>query len=231
MANGKFISYIRVSTARQGASGLGLEAQQQAIMNYLNGGQWELLGEYVEVESGKKNDRPKLQQALFQCKMTGATLVIAKLDRLSRNAAFTSALLEAAQNGGVKFVAVDFPDFNPLVINILAAVADHEGKMISTRIKAAFAAKKTRGEKMGTPANLTPEARVKGSPRGNLVKMLNADAFALDMRPMIRNFQDQGLNLSQIAAHLNASHIKTARGNIGKWTAQGVKNTIMRRVA
>lgn len=229
MATEKFISYIRVSTARQGKSRLGLEAQQQAIANYLNGGKCELIGEYIEIESGKRNNRPKLQQALSQCRMTGATLIIAKIDRLSRNAAFTSALLEAAQNGGVKFVACDFPEFNPLVINILAAVADHEGKMISQRIKLALAAKKARGEKMGTPTNLTIEARRKGSPHGIMTNIFKADTFAEKMRPLINEYLAQGMNLSQTARHMNAAHILTARGKASKWTAQAVKNVLKRK--
>jgi DNA invertase Pin-like site-specific DNA recombinase len=105
MAQGKFIAYYRVSTDRQGRSGLGLEAQQEAVRSYLDGGSWQLVDEVVEVESGKRNDRPKLAEALKLCRLHGATLIIAKLDRLARNVAFVSNLMES----GVDFVAVDFP--------------------------------------------------------------------------------------------------------------------------
>jgi DNA invertase Pin-like site-specific DNA recombinase len=129
MATGKWISYLRVSTARQGRSGLGLEAQREAVTTFLNGGSWSLIAEVVEVESGTWSDRPKLAEALRLCRMHGATLVIAKLDRLARNVAFVSALMDA----GVDFVAVDFPTANRLTIHILAAVAEHEAQAASTR--------------------------------------------------------------------------------------------------
>ena len=120
----KYIAYYRVSTAKQGASGLGLEAQQQAVRDYLNGGQWTLLDEFVEVESGKKSDRPELAKALNTAKLTGATLIVAKLDRLARSVAFLAGLMESS----VKFVAVDNPNANDLTVHILAAVAQDEGR-------------------------------------------------------------------------------------------------------
>ncbi len=226
MAQGKFISYCRVSTARQGASGLGLEAQKKAISDYLNGGEWELLGEFIEVESGKKDNRPELQKALSHCTIKGATLVIAKLDRLTRNVAFISRLMES----GVDFVACDFPQANRLTVHILAAVAEHEREMISERTKAALAAAKARGRKLGTPENLTNEARLKGSPMGNMMKTVLADSFALKLAPMVRQYQKEGLSLNQIAATLNSEKILTARGKVGTWTPQGVKNVLSRVV-
>src|SRR6478672_9282933 len=141
MGSGRFIAYYRVSTAQQGRSGLGLDAQQAAVLAYLNGGSWALLEEFTEIESGKRSDRPQLAAALAACRLHKATLVIAKLDRLARNVAFVSALMEA----GVEFVAVDFPQANRLTIHILAAVAEHEASMISARTKAALAAAKARG--------------------------------------------------------------------------------------
>jgi DNA invertase Pin-like site-specific DNA recombinase len=123
MANGKFVSYLRVSTARQGASGLGLEAQRAAVTGYLNGGDWKLVQEIVEVESGKCNDRPALADALRLCRKHRSILVIAKLDRLARNVAFISNLMES----GVEFVAVDMPQANRFVVHILAAVAEQGG--------------------------------------------------------------------------------------------------------
>ena len=224
MATGKFISYCRVSTQMQGSSGLGLEAQQKAIKDYLNGGTWELLAEFVEVESGKNNDRPKLRAALKQCSLTGATLIIAKLDRLARNVNFISNLMESK----VDFVAVDFPTANRLTVHILAAVAEHEGRMISERTRNALAAAKARGVKLGNPENLTREAQVKGSPKGNRAKVILADAFATELTPIIETYRKEGQSLNQIAGSLNASRIKTARGKDGAWTAQAVKNLILR---
>lgn len=145
MGAGRYIAYYRVSTARQGKSGLGLEAQRAAVLAYLNGGNWELTAEFCEVESGKTSDRPQLAAALAACRLHRATLVIAKLDRLSRDAAFLLGL----QNAGVRFVAVDMPEANELVVGIMACVAQAERKMISDRTKAALAAAKVRGVKLG----------------------------------------------------------------------------------
>src|ERR1700684_861749 len=141
MANGKFVAYCRVSTAKQGASGLGLEAQQEAVRSYLNGGRWKMVDEVTEVESGKRNDRPALAGAFFPCRISKRTLIIAKLDRLARNVNFISNLMES----GVEFTAVDFPQANRLTVHILAAVAEHEAAMISTRTKAALQAARARG--------------------------------------------------------------------------------------
>ncbi len=147
MAIGKFIAYLRVSTDKQGHSGLGIEAQRKAVNDYLDGGHWQLLAEHVEIESGKRSDRPQLAAALAHAKATGATIVIAKLDRLARNVAFISNLMES----GVEFVAADMPMANRLTVHVLAAVAEHEQKMISQRTKAALAAAKARGTKLGNP--------------------------------------------------------------------------------
>ena len=131
MAEGKFVSYLRVSTDKQGRSGLGLEAQRDAVARYLNGGRWKLVAEYVEVESGKRNSRPQLQAAISHAKATGAKLVIARLDRLARNLHFVSSL----QERGVDFVAADMPDANRLTIHIIAAVAEAVGRTISENTK------------------------------------------------------------------------------------------------
>src|SRR5829696_7869704 len=149
MAKGRFVSYLRVSTDRQGRSGLGLEAQRKAVEDFLNGGRWELIAEFVEIESGKVDERPKLADALTLCRLHNATLVIAKLDRLSRDAHFLLGL----QKAGVRFVAADMPEANATVVVIMAVVAQAERKMVSQRIKAALAAAKARGKKLGTPAN------------------------------------------------------------------------------
>jgi DNA invertase Pin-like site-specific DNA recombinase len=141
----RFVSYLRVSTARQGASGLGLEAQRAAVAAHLTGGDWTLLREIVEIESGKRNDRPALAEALRLCRQQKATLVIAKLDRLARNVHFISGLMES----GVEFLAVDMPSANRFVVHILAAVAEQEAEAISKRTKTALAAAKERGTVLG----------------------------------------------------------------------------------
>jgi DNA invertase Pin-like site-specific DNA recombinase len=133
---GKFVAYFRVSTDKQGKSGLGLEAQRKAVLDYLNGGAWSLVGEFTEIESGKRNERPELEKALAACKRHKAKLVIAKLDRLGRNLAFIAALMES----GVEFVAVDNPHANKLTVHILAAVAQHEREMISEYRRASLPA-------------------------------------------------------------------------------------------
>src|SRR3954451_12613838 len=178
MADGRFVAYYRVSTDRQGRSGLGLDAQRAAVADYLNGGNWQLVAEFTEVESGRKNDRPELAKALTACRRIGAPLVIAKLDRLARNVAFVSNLMES----GVEFTAVDFPTANRLTIHILAAVAEHEREMISARTKAALAAAKARGTKLGTP-NLTDDARAKGREVARKVLEGRAAARAADLAP------------------------------------------------
>src|SRR5688572_15760498 len=129
MAGGKYVSYLRVSTQKQGQTGLGMEAQRTAITNYLDGGNWKLIAEYVEVESGKNNQRPELEKALQRCRQTGAKLLIAKLDRLARNVHFIAGLMES----NVDFLAVDMPSANRLTVHILAAVAEDEARRISQR--------------------------------------------------------------------------------------------------
>jgi DNA invertase Pin-like site-specific DNA recombinase len=153
---GKFIAYYRVSTAKQGRSGLGLEAQRRAVEDYLNGGRWKLLQEFTEVESGKHaHDRPQLTEALHLARVTGATLVIAKLDRLSRNAAFLLTL----RDSGVSFVAADLPDANHMVVGVMALIAQHEREAISKRTKEALQAAKRRGVILGNPKVLEHCAR------------------------------------------------------------------------
>lgn len=204
---GRFVAYYRVSTDRQGKSGLGLEAQRKAVMDYLNGGAWALVADFVEVESGKHSDRPQLTAALEACRKHKAKLVIAKLDRLSRNLAFIATLMES----GVEFVAVDNPHANKLTVHILAAVAQHEREMISERTRAALQAAKRRGIKLGNP-KLTEAAK-------RAVESLKAaaDRFAANVLPVIREIQAGGAaSANAIAAKLNERGVKTARG--GKWT-------------
>jgi DNA invertase Pin-like site-specific DNA recombinase len=167
--SGKWVSYLRVSTDRQGESGLGLEAQRKAVADYLNGGKWTLAAEFVEIESGKRSDnRPQLAAAFAACKKQRAKLVVAKLDRLSRNMAFIATMMDS----GVEFVAVDNPHATRLTLHILAAVAEHERMMISQRTKAALAAAKANGRKLGGP-KLAVATKL-----GNKANAAAADRFA-----------------------------------------------------
>ncbi|WP_336486487.1 recombinase family protein [Methylobacterium nigriterrae] len=225
MAQGQFVSYLRVSTERQGRSGLGLEAQREAVTNYLNGGQWSLVAEVVEVESGGRNDRPKLAEALRLCRLHNATLVIAKLDRLSRDAGFLLALETDLKRSGLRFVAADMPDANELTIHIMAVVAQAERKMISARTKAALQAAKARGVKLGgyRGAVLTDEIRSKGT----AAKVARSQAKAADIAPTIRELQSQGItSLGGLAKALNERGIPTAMG--GTWQAIQVRRVLAR---
>ena len=223
MANARFVSYYRVSTDRQGRSGLGLEAQCRAVLDYLNGGVWQLVGEFTEVESGKNNDRPQLAKAMAECRLRNATLVIAKLDRLSRNAAFLLNLQEA----GVDFLCADMPDANKMTVGIMAVIAQHEREQISRRTKDALAARLARGLPLGNPANLTAEAQAKGSPAGNAAKSARAAARAADLVPVIADIRTAGgRSLGSIAAELNRRGFPTARG--GAWSAVQVQRVMAR---
>jgi DNA invertase Pin-like site-specific DNA recombinase len=220
MANGKFVSYLRVSTARQGVSGLGLEGQRAAVTEYLNGGDWSLVREVVEVESGKRNDRPALASALKLCRKHRATLVIAKLDRLARNVAFISNLMES----GVEFVAVDMPQANRFVVHILAAVAEHEAEAISKRTKAALAAAKARGTKLGG-RRVSAERFREIAAGGCQVRTEKAAQSRAKLLPTIAKVQARGAtSLRQIAAELNALEIPAPRG--GEWSAVQVQRIL-----
>src|SRR4051812_19571383 len=228
MAEGRFISYLRVSTAQQGRSGLGLEAQRQAVADFLNGGRWELIGEFVEVESGKRADRPQLEAAMAACRVHRATLVVAKLDRLARNVAFVSKLMES----GVEFVATDMPAANRLTVHILAAVAEAEAKMISARTKAALAAAKDRRKAEGLPG--LGGARAGAAERGQQVAALGraalqakAAARAADLQPTLQKLAAAGItSQAGIARALTAEGIPTVRG--GRWTNVQVRDLLHR---
>ena len=163
MKTRKFVAYYRVSTPKQGISGLGLEAQRKAVLGYLDGGRWRLVAEETEVESGKRTNRPALAKALRLCRIHNATLIIAKLDRLARNVAFISNLMES----GVEFTAVDFPQANRLTVHILAAVAEHEATLISARTKAALEAARARGTVLGNPNRDSARHARKGTQASN----------------------------------------------------------------
>ncbi|WP_180754654.1 recombinase family protein [Hymenobacter sp. DG01] len=201
----KYIPYYRVSTLKQGQSGLGLEAQRAAVHSFAAGG-GQLGEEFVEVESGKKNQRPQLAAAMAEARRVGGTLLIAKLDRLSRNAGFIFAL----RDSGVDFVCCDMPDANTLTVGLFAVIAQHERETISKRTRDALQAKKARGAQLGTPANLTTEAVAKGREvRQQNARTHQANRQAARLASLL---QAQGHTLQQIAGELNESGYRTRRG-------------------
>lgn len=213
---GNFVAYYRVSTSKQGASGLGLEAQREAVMGYLNGGRWKLLEEFTEVETGKGSNaldkRPVLREAITYAKKHKARLLIAKLDRLSRNVHFISSLMETK----VPFVAADMPDANDLTIHIMAALAQHERRLISERTKAALARVKARGKKLGNP-NLKTD---------NKERRKAAKQAAEKLRPTLAAFVAQGMTQRHMVEALNSSGVKAVRG--GKWSLMQLQRTLRR---
>lgn len=200
-----YIAYYRVSTQKQGLSGLGLEAQKAAVKGFITGA--EVLAEYTEVESGKKDNRPELEKAIAHAKQTGTTLIIAKLDRLSRNAGFIFAL----KDSGVDFICADMPDANTLTIGIFAVMAQHERELISKRTKDALAAKKARGEKVGNVSNLTAIGRQKGA-HSRMLKALN-DKSNKNALNWALEYRNQGYKLQQIADKLNGMDLTTRDGS------------------
>lgn len=209
-----------MSTARQGRSGLGLDAQRAAVADHTRGGAWSMLPELVEVETGtSKRTRPVLARAIEQCRLTGATLIIAKLDRLARNVAFVSSLMDS----GVDFVALDCPQANRFTIHILAAVAEHEAKLISERTCAALAAAKARGRKLGTPGNL--RRADEGRAAGVAAIKAQADEHAQALAGVVRELTP-GRSLRQLADAMNERHIRTPRG--GRWHAASVSRLLSR---
>ncbi len=216
--SGKFVSYYRVSTDKQGKSGLGLEAQKAAVQQRLNGGRWQLFGEFVEIESGKRAKRPQLEAALKACKKHKAKLVVAKLDRLSRDVGFIHKLI----GSGVEVLFADLPELNgamgKFVLILMANVAELEAGLISERTKAALKAAKARGVRLGRHGAevLAPKYREEARQR------------AKQLEPVITELKGEGLSLAKMAAELNKRKVPTPRG--GRWDHSSVRN-VMRRLA
>jgi DNA invertase Pin-like site-specific DNA recombinase len=206
---GKWIAYYRVSTDRQGDSGLGLDAQRKLVSDYLNGGNWTLAAEFTEVESGKRSDRPQLASALAMCKRLRAKLIVADLSRLSRNVSFISALMDS----GVEFVAADMPHANKMALQVLAVFAEYERDQISER--------KARGVQLGGPR------RLEASALGVAANKANADRFAANVIPIIREIQASGVTtLRGLARALNARGVQSARGV--PWSAETLSDILKR---
>ena len=216
---GKFVSYYRVSTDRQGRSGLGLEAQKEAVQQRLNGGRWQLVAELVEIESGKRAKRPQLDAALATCKKHKAKLVVAKLDRLSRNVSFLLKLIDS----GVEVLFDDLPELNGamgrFMLTTMASVAELEAGLISERTKAALKAAKARGVRLGRHGAevLAPQYRSEAHQR------------AQELQPIIAALKSKDLSLAKIAGELNKRKVATPRG--GRWDHSSVRNVLNRFVA
>jgi DNA invertase Pin-like site-specific DNA recombinase len=212
----RFTAYLRVSTTRQGESGLGLEAQRKAVADFVRNNDGEIVAEFVEVESGKRSDRPQLAEAIALCKQGGLTLLVAKLDRLARNVHFISTL----QRSKVDFLCVDNPHATPFLIHILSAVAEHEANMISTRTKSALQAYKARGGVLGNPRH------AEALPKANAARSERAKERNGKLRAIVSQIKSKtGLTtLAELAEVLNCRGIKTARGNA--WTSSHVFNLL-----
>lgn len=220
----KAVAYYRVSTAAQGRSGLGLDAQRNAVAEVCAARGLEMVAEFTEVESGKRSDRPELSEALRRAKLTGATLVVAKLDRLSRSVAFLSAL----QDSGARFIAADMPEANELTVHILAAVAQAERKAISTRTREALKAAKARGVKLGNPNGAAPLRRAgKGNAAAVAARQAAVDSRTLELAGEVKRLQAGGASsIRQIADGLNRERIEAPRG--GAWHPSAVKRLLDR---
>lgn len=215
-----YVAYCRVSTQKQGNSGLGLDGQREMIKNYLKGK--EPIAEFIEVESGKKNDRPKLTEALELCKKTGSTLIVAKLDRLSRNVAFTSKLLES----DINIIFTDMPEANRLVLHIISSISEYELSLVKARTKSALEQKK-KVMMLGKPENLLDnlEENVSKSNETNRQKAFD-NPNNKRAASMLRLLTKEDMTLQQMADILNAEGFVTARG--GRFTPNAVRVLINR---
>ena len=226
MAQGRFVSYLRVSTDRQGRSGLGLDAQRLAVETYLNGGKWKLINEFVEIESGRRADRPELAKALALCRAHRAALVVAKVDRLARSQGFLSRILEA----GVDVRFCDLPQIEGptgrFLLQSMMSVAELEAGMISARTKAALAASKARGKKLGGFRGRAGTAA--DTAKARAARTMKANERAVSIAPIIDRLDPaRSLSLRELAKQLNDEDVPTPRGN-GAWTAAAVSRIRLR---
>lgn len=219
------VAYYRVSTAEQGNSGLGLEAQQSTVRAFVQARGWKMIGEHRDVASGKSDNRPGFQAALAECRRMGAFLVAAKLDRISRRAHALSELLEE----GIRPRTADMPDADDLMLRVYAAMAQRERELISDRTKAALAAAKARGVKLGGDRGHRPAAPLDALAAAN-ARVLAANRAACRLMPVIGELRDGGASsLHQLAAGLNGLGVPTPRG--GSWTATAVRRALLRAEA
>ena len=217
--SGKFVSYYRVSTDKQGKSGLGLDAQKAAVADRLNSGRWQIVGEFIEVESGKRAKRPQLEAALAACKKHKAKLIVAKLDRLSRNVSFLLKLIDS----GVEVLFADLPELNGamgrFMLTTMASVAELEAGLISERTKAALKAAKARGVRLGRHGSEVLAAKYRDEARQR----------AKQLEPVIRELQEKGYSRNLIAEELNKRKVPTPRR--GRWDHSSVRNVMQRLAA
>ncbi|TLU70582.1 recombinase family protein [Lichenicoccus roseus] len=231
MTTERFVAYYRVSTAKQGASGLGLEAQRETVRQYLCNGGYPPLAEFTDIESGANADRPGIAAAILHCQMTGARLVVAKFDRLSRDAEFFYGRFKRT---GIRWVAADNPDMNELTADVMMAVAKHERLLASQRTKAALAAAKARGVKLGgyRGKHAPLDVLAANAAKGVVTKKAKADEFATRLLPKMREMQDRGLSLNAMAKELDAIGFRTKQrgksGEEGRWTATAVRRVLAR---
>jgi DNA invertase Pin-like site-specific DNA recombinase len=222
MADGRFISYLRVSTQRQGQSGLGIEAQRAAVTQFLNGGNWTLVMEVVEIESGKRNDRPKLAEAFAMCRAYGATLVIARLDRLSRDAAFLMTL----KNSDVDFVATDLPTADRTTVGFMSVMAQSVREGISKNTKTALAAAKARGQQLGAYRDGVFVGRIgtaEDCAKATAARSAKAQVRAGHVGFALKHIDPDGtMSLAALARRLNEERVPTPSGK-GLWAAMTVK--------
>ncbi len=217
-----FVAYLRVSTAKQGRSGLGIEAQRETVRRFVADRSGRIVApEFVEIETGKRNDRPELERAMRRCRATGATLIVAKLDRLSRNAAFLMTL----RDSGIAFVAADLPEANTMTVGVMAVVAQYEREAISSRTKAALAAARARGTVLG--GHRIGAAKISEYQKIGVAAAQEKAAQRLsDVADDLRALSREGLSLRAIARRLNEQDLKASRG--GQWTAAGVQRALAR---
>ena len=220
----RVVSYARVSTEQQGRSGLGLEAQAAALDGYIRARGAVVVGSFIEVESGRRSDRPELAKAIAAARKHRATLLVAKLDRLARSVSFVASIMDS----GVEFAAADMPTANRLTLHLMAAVAEHEADMISVRTRAALAAAKARGVVLGGCRDR--EAAAAGLAAGRAVQAARAAEAAASVMPLVLRLRAEGRSWADIARHLEAAGVPTTSG-VGAWTSSNVSRLAARVTA